>query len=206
MTAQILDGTATLATIKNELKARIAALAERGIVPGLGTVRVGQDPGTRWYVNAKHKDCAEVVPDARDADLGAVLVLGIDVPPGAWVLANPHGPETGDDAAFCQRRDAGLELVLDRCEGRPAIQDLRGHVLNPSTAGAAQPWWSSSRDELPGMRPARQAKWLGPGTGMSQQACPESSACDCRLPLSCGSSAQSPMRSAARIRTGPVAC
>ena len=60
MTAQILDGRATLATIKEELKGRIAALAERGIVPGLGTVRVGEDPGTRWYVNAKHKDCAEV--------------------------------------------------------------------------------------------------------------------------------------------------
>jgi methylenetetrahydrofolate dehydrogenase (NADP+) / methenyltetrahydrofolate cyclohydrolase len=60
MTAQILDGKATLATIKAELKGRIAALAERGIVPGLGTIRVGEDPGTRWYVNAKHKDCAEV--------------------------------------------------------------------------------------------------------------------------------------------------
>jgi methylenetetrahydrofolate dehydrogenase (NADP+)/methenyltetrahydrofolate cyclohydrolase len=60
MTAQILDGRATLATIKDELKGRICALAERGIVPGLGTVRVGEDPGTRWYVNAKHKDCAEV--------------------------------------------------------------------------------------------------------------------------------------------------
>jgi methylenetetrahydrofolate dehydrogenase (NADP+)/methenyltetrahydrofolate cyclohydrolase len=60
MTAQILDGRVTLATIKDELKSRIAALAERGVVPGLGTIRVGQDPGTRWYVNAKHKDCAEV--------------------------------------------------------------------------------------------------------------------------------------------------
>jgi len=60
MTAQILDGKATLATIKNEIKGRITALADRGIIPGLGTVRVGEDPGTRWYVNAKHKDCAEV--------------------------------------------------------------------------------------------------------------------------------------------------
>lgn len=60
MTAQTLDGKATLATIKEELKDRIAALAELGIVPGLGTVRVGEDPGTKWYVNAKHKDCAEV--------------------------------------------------------------------------------------------------------------------------------------------------
>jgi len=60
MTARTLDGAATLATIKNELKGRIAALAGRGIVPGLGTIRVGDDPGTRWYVNAKHRDCAEV--------------------------------------------------------------------------------------------------------------------------------------------------
>jgi methylenetetrahydrofolate dehydrogenase (NADP+)/methenyltetrahydrofolate cyclohydrolase len=60
MTARILDGRATLAAIKDELKSRIAALAERGVVPGLGTIRVGEDPGTRWYVNAKHKDCAEV--------------------------------------------------------------------------------------------------------------------------------------------------
>lgn len=60
MTARTLDGKATLATIKDELKGRIAVLASRGIVPGLGTVQVGEDPGTKWYVNAKHKDCAEV--------------------------------------------------------------------------------------------------------------------------------------------------
>jgi methylenetetrahydrofolate dehydrogenase (NADP+)/methenyltetrahydrofolate cyclohydrolase len=60
MTAQILDGRATLGTIKDELKGRIAALAARGVVPGLGTVRVGNDPATSWYVNAKHKDCAEI--------------------------------------------------------------------------------------------------------------------------------------------------
>lgn len=60
MTAQILDGLATLATIKSELRERLVALAERGVVPGLGTVLVGDDPGSQWYVNAKHKDCAEV--------------------------------------------------------------------------------------------------------------------------------------------------
>ena len=78
MTARTLDGKATLATIKDELKGRIAALAERGIVPGLGTVRVGEDPGTQWYVNAKHKDCAEIgitsirVPYSGDTCLGKV--------------------------------------------------------------------------------------------------------------------------------------
>ncbi|MDQ2836634.1 MAG: bifunctional methylenetetrahydrofolate dehydrogenase/methenyltetrahydrofolate cyclohydrolase [Actinomycetota bacterium] len=60
MTATIMDGKATLATIKSELKQRIAALAERGVVPGLGTVLVGDDPGSRWYVAAKHRDCAEI--------------------------------------------------------------------------------------------------------------------------------------------------
>jgi methylenetetrahydrofolate dehydrogenase (NADP+)/methenyltetrahydrofolate cyclohydrolase len=60
VTAQILDGTATASAIKRELTERVAKLAERGIVPGLGTVLVGDDPGSRWYVNGKHKDCAEV--------------------------------------------------------------------------------------------------------------------------------------------------
>jgi methylenetetrahydrofolate dehydrogenase (NADP+)/methenyltetrahydrofolate cyclohydrolase len=60
VTATILDGKATLATIKSELTQRIAALAERGVVPGLGTLLVGDDPGSKWYVAAKHRDCAEV--------------------------------------------------------------------------------------------------------------------------------------------------
>ncbi len=60
MTAQILDGKALAATIKAELKERVAALAERGIVPGLGTVLVGDDPGSHSYVAGKHRDCAEV--------------------------------------------------------------------------------------------------------------------------------------------------
>ncbi|HEY2043553.1 MAG TPA: bifunctional methylenetetrahydrofolate dehydrogenase/methenyltetrahydrofolate cyclohydrolase [Jatrophihabitans sp.] len=60
VTATILDGKATLATIKSELKQRIEVLADGGIVPGLGTVLVGDDPASTWYVAAKHKDCAEV--------------------------------------------------------------------------------------------------------------------------------------------------
>ena len=60
VTAQILDGTATAKAIKGELIERVARLRERGVVPGLGTVPVGDDPGSRWYVNGKHKDCAEV--------------------------------------------------------------------------------------------------------------------------------------------------
>jgi len=71
VTAQILDGLATLATIKSELKQRLAVLAERGVVPGLGTVLVGDEPGSRWYVNAKHKDCAELGITSIRRDLPA---------------------------------------------------------------------------------------------------------------------------------------
>ncbi|MGL4746093.1 MAG: bifunctional methylenetetrahydrofolate dehydrogenase/methenyltetrahydrofolate cyclohydrolase [Dermatophilaceae bacterium] len=75
MTATTLDGKALLATIKGELKARVSALAERGIVPGLGTVLVGDDPGSRWYVGAKHKDCAEVGIRSLRHDLPASSTL-----------------------------------------------------------------------------------------------------------------------------------
>jgi methylenetetrahydrofolate dehydrogenase (NADP+)/methenyltetrahydrofolate cyclohydrolase len=60
VTATVLDGKATAAQIKDELRARVKALAERGIVPGLGTVLIGTDPGSQAYVNGKHRDCAEV--------------------------------------------------------------------------------------------------------------------------------------------------
>src|SRR5262245_35789845 len=58
VTAQILDGKATAATIKTELTARVAKLAEQGVIPGLGTILVGDDPGSRAYVGGKHRDCA----------------------------------------------------------------------------------------------------------------------------------------------------
>lgn len=60
MTAVLLDGRATLAAIKLELRERVSRLRERGITPGLGTVLVGDDPASRWYVAAKHRDCAEI--------------------------------------------------------------------------------------------------------------------------------------------------
>jgi methylenetetrahydrofolate dehydrogenase (NADP+)/methenyltetrahydrofolate cyclohydrolase len=60
MTARTLDGKATAATIKAELKERVDALAARGIRPGLGTLLVGEDPGSVSYVAGKHRDCAEV--------------------------------------------------------------------------------------------------------------------------------------------------
>ncbi|AEM87949.1 bifunctional methylenetetrahydrofolate dehydrogenase/methenyltetrahydrofolate cyclohydrolase [Streptomyces violaceusniger] len=60
MTAQILDGKATAAAIKSDLVSRVEALKAKGIHPGLGTVLVGEDPGSKWYVAGKHRDCAEI--------------------------------------------------------------------------------------------------------------------------------------------------
>lgn len=71
MTAQILDGKATAAAIKSELAERVAALRARGIVPGLGTVLVGEDPGSLKYVAGKHRDCQEVGITSIREDLPA---------------------------------------------------------------------------------------------------------------------------------------
>ena len=60
MSAQILDGKALASAIKADLTTRVAALKAKGITPGLGTVLVGNDPGSMSYVDGKHRDCKEV--------------------------------------------------------------------------------------------------------------------------------------------------
>lgn len=60
MSAVILDGKATAAAVKADLRVRVDALRQHGILPGLGTVLVGDDPGSHAYVGGKHRDCAEV--------------------------------------------------------------------------------------------------------------------------------------------------
>lgn len=71
MTAQVLDGVATAAAVKAEIAERVAALRERGVVPGLGTLLVGDDPASRSYVAGKHRDCAEVGIESIRVDLPA---------------------------------------------------------------------------------------------------------------------------------------
>ena len=69
VTAKILDGKAAASAIKTELRERVTALRERGITPGLGTILVGSDPGSQWYVAGKHRDCAEVGIESLRIDL-----------------------------------------------------------------------------------------------------------------------------------------
>jgi len=71
MSATILDGKALAASIKSDLAIRTADLKARGVTPGLGTVLVGDDPGSHSYVGGKHRDCQEVGINSIRVDLPA---------------------------------------------------------------------------------------------------------------------------------------
>jgi methylenetetrahydrofolate dehydrogenase (NADP+)/methenyltetrahydrofolate cyclohydrolase len=108
VTAKILDGKATAAEIKAELKERVARLREQGVVPGLGTILVGDDPGSQWYVAGKHRDCAEVgiasirrdLPaDISQAELEAVIEeLNDDPDCTGFIVQLPLPPHIDTDA------------------------------------------------------------------------------------------------------------
>jgi len=117
VTATILDGKATLALVKAELAERVAALAARGVAPGLGTVLVGDDPGSRWYVAAKHRDCAEIgiasiqreLPaTASQAEVEAVVdELNADPSCTAFLVQQPTGL---DEFAILSRVDPDKDV------------------------------------------------------------------------------------------------
>ena len=69
MSAQILDGKAVASAIKADLANRVSALKSQGITPGLGTILVGDDPGSHSYVSGKHRDCQEVGINSIRIDL-----------------------------------------------------------------------------------------------------------------------------------------
>src|SRR5262252_5789184 len=99
MSASILDGKATAALVKADLKERVATLAAHGVVPGLGTILVGNDPGSHAYVAGKHRDCAQVgiasirrdLPaDATQAQVDeAVLELNADPACTGYIIQLP---------------------------------------------------------------------------------------------------------------------
>ncbi|GII90885.1 bifunctional methylenetetrahydrofolate dehydrogenase/methenyltetrahydrofolate cyclohydrolase [Sinosporangium siamense] len=118
MSAQILDGKATAAKIKADLARRVAALAERGVRPGLGSILVGDDPGSQIYVASKHRDCAEVgiaslrrdLPeDASAADVEAVIdELNADPACTGYIVQLPL-PRHLDSQALIERMDPGKD-------------------------------------------------------------------------------------------------
>ena len=60
MTAKIIDGKQIAADMRAKLRADVAALAKKGVVPGLGVILVGDDPASKSYVIAKQKACEEI--------------------------------------------------------------------------------------------------------------------------------------------------
>ena len=117
MTATVLNGTATLAEIKRELTERVRVLAARGVVPGLGTILVGDDPASRWYVGAKHRDCAEIGVASIRRDLPATATqaevetvideLNADPACTAFLVQQPTGL---DEFALLSRVDPDKDV------------------------------------------------------------------------------------------------
>ncbi|MCB0912556.1 MAG: bifunctional methylenetetrahydrofolate dehydrogenase/methenyltetrahydrofolate cyclohydrolase [Propionibacteriaceae bacterium] len=152
MTAQILDGRAVADAIKGELAVRVRALAARGVRPGLGTVLVGDDPGSHSYVRMKHRDCAEVGIESIRVDLpadasaatvaGAIAELNADPACTGYIVQLPlprHLDENAMLALIDPDKDAdGLhptnlgKLVLNEpaplpCTPRGIVELLRRH-------------------------------------------------------------------------------
>jgi methylenetetrahydrofolate dehydrogenase (NADP+)/methenyltetrahydrofolate cyclohydrolase len=110
MTARILDGKALAETIKAELKDRVSALAGHGVVPGLGTVLVGDDPGSRSYVRGKHRDCAQVgiasiqveLPASTSQEQLASVIAGLNTDPACtgYIVQLPLPGNLDDNAAL----------------------------------------------------------------------------------------------------------
>jgi len=117
MTATVLNGTATLAEIKRELTERVRELAARGVVPGLGTILVGDDPASRWYVGAKHRDCGEIGVASIRRDLPATATqaevetvideLNADPACTAFLVQQPTGL---DEFALLSRVDPDKDV------------------------------------------------------------------------------------------------
>jgi methylenetetrahydrofolate dehydrogenase (NADP+)/methenyltetrahydrofolate cyclohydrolase len=108
--ATILDGKSTAAAIRAELTERVAALTAAGRRPGLGTLLVGDDPGSRWYVSAKHKDCAEVgiasiqrelpATATREDVLAVVAELNADPGCTGYIVQLPLPPQVDESAVL----------------------------------------------------------------------------------------------------------
>ncbi|MCX6470683.1 MAG: bifunctional methylenetetrahydrofolate dehydrogenase/methenyltetrahydrofolate cyclohydrolase [Corynebacteriales bacterium] len=118
MTATALDGKATRDEIFVDLAARVATLREAGVTPGLGTVLVGDDPGSQAYVRGKHADCAKVgiaslrrdLPaDTTTEQLNAVIdELNADPACTGYIVQLPLPPQLDDNAAL-ERIDPGKD-------------------------------------------------------------------------------------------------
>ena len=115
MTAVILDGRATAAAIKTELKQRVGRLRALGVVPGLATVLVGDDPASQNYVRMKHRDCEQV----------GIASIRVELPA---------------DATAAQLEEAVAALNTDpSCTGYIVQLPLPGHLDENRALGLIDP-------------------------------------------------------------------
>jgi len=135
VTATILDGKATLALIKAELAQRVAALAARGVTPGLGTVLVGDDPGSRWYVAAKHRDCAEIGIASIQRELPATVAQAEVLAVVDELNADPAC------TAFLVQQPTGLDefAILSRVDPDKDVDGLHPYNLGSLVLGQPGP-------------------------------------------------------------------
>jgi len=154
-----MDGKAVAGDVKADLRERVAKLRAAGVVPGLGTVLVGDDPGSKAYVAGKHRDCAEVgiasirrdLPGtATQAEVEAVVdelnadesctgyIVQLPLPPG--LDANPvlERMDPGKDADGLHPTNLG-RLVLGKsaplpCTPRGIVELLRRHEITIASA------------------------------------------------------------------------
>lgn len=118
MTATILDGKATAAAVRADLRTRVERLRALGVTPGLGTVLVGSDPGSQAYVSGKHADCAEVGIASIRVDLpgdasqrqvdDAIAALNADLSVTGYIVQLPL-PKHLDERATLSLMDPGKD-------------------------------------------------------------------------------------------------
>jgi len=134
MSAITLDGKATAAAIKSELKVKVDAMA---VKPGLGTILVGDDPGSHSYVGGKHKDCAEV----------GIHSIRIDLPASATqadVLAaindlNNASECTGYIVQLPLPKEINANLILESIDPAKDVDGLHPLNLGKLVIGEAAP-------------------------------------------------------------------
>jgi methylenetetrahydrofolate dehydrogenase (NADP+)/methenyltetrahydrofolate cyclohydrolase len=160
VTAQILDGRSTAKAIKDELRERVTRLADAGSRPGLGTVLVGNDPGSVQYVAGKHRDCAQVgitsheVHEPADVSLSALrdkiealnadpactgFIVQLPLPDGLDAqelleLVDPDKDADGLHPTNLGRLVLGFEAPLP-CTPRGIVELLRRHGISTFGAG-----------------------------------------------------------------------
>lgn len=132
---ELLDGHATAAAIKEELRERVAALKAQNVTAGLGTLLVGDDPASRSYVTGKHRDCADVGVSSISVELAATASYE-DIAAAVRSL-NEDPAVTGFIVQLPLPRGIDQEAVLELIDPRKDADGLHPTNLGRLVLGVA---------------------------------------------------------------------